>query len=225
MLSATTTTAHLRHHAMNVRGWMERYRFTLTTLALLILAAIVTDTADGSRFAAALAQTGIAPRDVVALRVFRAVYSTLLTSGGWELALALVAVAAFVGGLERRAGVVVAAATFWGAHLAALLAHTAIAWALHTSGNPLGTAVYLARDVGPSAGYVGCLGALVAMTRSVRLRVTLASAIWVGFAALLAADVVTGGAIRDVSADLAHLIAFGLGFASVFATSRARTRR
>lgn len=214
---------------MNMRGRLERYRFTLSTLVVLVFAALLTETADGSRFAAALSQTGFAPHDVLTLDIFRAVYSALLTSGGWELVLALAAVALFVGGLEREVGSALAAATFWGVHLAALLAHAAIAWALHTAGSSLGTAVYLARDVGPSAGYVGCLGALIVTARSQTfsrtLRVIAASTLAIGLTAVLVNDVAAGGAVRDVSADLAHLIALTLGLAAGGAILRARTRR
>lgn len=227
-MNASLATARLRHRAMDARGWLERYRFTLTTLVVLLLAALITETADGSRFAAALSQTGFAPHDVVTLDLFRAVYSAMLTSGGWELVSALGAVALFVGGLEREAGTAIAAATFWGVHLAALLAHAAIAWALHAAGSSLGTAVYLARDVGPSAGYVGCLGALVMTVRpraiSRTLRFMIASALTIGFAAVLAHDAMSGGAVRDISADLAHLVAIMLGLAAGGAMLRARTR-
>jgi len=69
-----------------------------------------------------------------------------------------------------------------------------------------------ARDVGPSAGYFGCLGlALAALPRPARGRVL--AAVLVLLAARFAGSFIRvpdGG--RQISADSAHLVALPLGF-------------
>jgi hypothetical protein len=162
-----------------------------------------------------LNRVGFAPNDLWYWRLDRVFTSALVTSGGkvfWE---ALLFIALMVGLAEWMTGWKRTAATFWGVHLAALiLLSFMIAWAAHQMPNIGLEAVNLARDVGPSAGYFACLGLV-----SARLKYPW---LWISGGVLLAifvvAPLVPPGSNETpevkLSADLAHLLAFSLGWLS-----------
>lgn len=206
------------------RAILARHAFTILLLVALVAVAIVTRTADGSRLADALASGGFAPDDLLSVGVLRALYSAFLTGGGLELLLALAAVALFVGGLEARVGGWTTFATVAGVHLATLLAHAGIASALHASGSALGAALYHTRDVGPSAGYVGALGALIALQTPPRTRRAAGLAVGLALVAVLAFAIASRAEVRDLSADAAHVLALGCGYAWGRALARRRLR-
>lgn len=191
-----------------------RLRFTLLLLAALGVAAVITNTQLQLLSARTLEKIGFAPRDIFALDLWRAFTSALVTNGGATFYLALGSVALFVGAAEWLAGTGRTAATFWGMHLLTLVIESVfVALPLHLSGDPLGTALVAARDVGPSAGYFACLGlALMSLKMKPALRAT---AIVGMFAALVVAALfpVASAAeeVRELSAGIAHLIAFPLG--------------
>jgi len=130
----------------------------------------------------------------------------------WE---ALFFVAFAVGLAEWMTGWKRTAATFWGAHLTALVLLSLIfAWAAHQLPNIGLEAVILARDVGHSAGYFACLGLV-----SARLKHPWH---WISSVVLLSIFVMAPflppgpkeTAEVKLSADLAHLLAFSLGWLS-----------
>jgi len=203
---------------MRARLALHEHPFTASLIVLLALAAFLTETADGSRFSAALSVWGYAPKDLLASDLVRPIVSALITGGGIELLLALAAVLFVVGALERRGGTLVAGASFWGLHAATVFGQSVLAWVLHSGGSALGTALVVTRDVGPSAGYVGVLGILMTSALPARLRTPATVITGAVLTAALALTLTTGAVPRDLSANLAHVIAFGLG--AVVGTTR-----
>jgi len=107
-----------------------------------------------------------------------------------------------------------AALTFWGFHLATLLMESLfIVLPLHQTGAALGAALLVAHDVGPSAGYFGCLGLACARFPN-RHGAGLAGLLILAGSglALFQLSGVGQDATVKLSADLAHLIAFPLGW-------------
>jgi hypothetical protein len=146
---------------------------------------------------------------------WRVVVSAGPTEGGrafWE---ALLGVTFFVGVAEWRAGTSWAAATFWGAHLGALLVESLLialpsAW-LHL---PLGDDLAAVGGVGASAGYLGSLGLVVA-TFPRRWRYRIAGGILVLLIVLMVIPVGQDDERAVWLTDgICHLLAFCIGFGS-----------
>lgn len=139
-----------------------RFPFTLSILALIALAGWLTQTASGVQLGAkALSRFGFAPADTASFNLLRAVMSAFVTNGPFAFWTALVAVALFAGLSELRSGSLRTSIAFWGSHLIVLVLSWALLASLHLVGSASAGILYLARDVGPSAGYVGCLGYLL----------------------------------------------------------------
>ena len=198
-------------------GWVLRFPFTLLLLATLTAVAVLTNSHTGELSARWQRRLGISARDVWKARWPRIVTAALVTKGGWVFAEALAMIALAVGAVEWMAGTRRAAATFWGVHLLTFLAEPIlIIWPLQKLGGAPGTALARTRDVGPSAGYFGALGTAAArLDRPWR---------WLAGAGVLVALVAAffiparpgangkSQAESKLFADLAHIIAFPLGW-------------
>jgi len=193
---------------------LRRFPFTLTMLVLLGLTAIWTDTHTTTISASWLDRLGFAPFDLLALDLSRLVTSALVTSGGrvfWE-ALGMVAFA--VGLSEWLAGSRRAALTFWGVHFATLLIESfVIALPLHWAGTTFGSLIALSRDVGPSAGYFGALG-LASAHLKYPWNLVSGGAIVIALEIALLHISGNNSLGMELSADIAHLAAFPLGWYS-----------
>jgi len=197
-----------------MKTFLSRFPFTLTMITLLGLTALWTNTHAAAISAEWLDRLGFAPLDLLALDLGRLLTSALVTSGGrifWE-ALGMVAFA--VGLSEWLTGSRRAALTFWGVHLSTLLIESLfVALPLHWAGTTFGSLIALTRDIGPSAGYFGALGLVSAHLKSPWNLVS-------GGAILLALEIAllhvngTNTLGLEVSADIAHIIAFPLGWYS-----------
>jgi hypothetical protein len=201
-----------------------RLPFTLVSLAGLSIRAVRTDAATGDVRARVLQRVGFAPRDLLLFSWRRMIQSALFTHGGLEFWAAVAMIAIAVGAAELLVGSVRAFAMFWGVHIATLLAESLlIALPLALAGAAFGTRLSDVRDVGPSAGYVGALGVVCAwFPRRMRSTVVVVVA-----ASLLTVMLVPTGSPRSdavqVSAGIAHLIAFPMGLAlGMFWWSRRR---
>lgn len=204
------------------RLFLSRLPFTLAALGGLEITALVTNTTLQSITRHWLNRTGFAPNDLWYWRIERMFSSALVTSGGivfWE---ALFFVAFAVGLAEWMTGWKRTAATFWGVHLLALiLLSLIISLGIHQLRNFGLEAAEVARDVGPSAGYFACLGLV-----SARLKHPWS---WVSGGILFGMFVITLFMPAEVaenaqikfSADLAHMLAFPLGwFSSLVGSER-----
>lgn len=194
----------------------RRYPATLLLLAALVATALGTGTALGGLPQRFVHRFGFAPADLWALDLWRLFSSALVTQGGATFLLALVMVAVAVGMVEHRVGSWRAFLTFWGAHVWTLLIMSVALRVALAGGQPgIEDTVATLRDVGPSAGYFGCLGVAMALPKDRRAgwAGTLGISIW------LVADML--GQARgtpaqvEVSADIAHLTAFVSGWAPV----------
>jgi hypothetical protein len=199
-----------------MKNFFRSLPFTWGMALILLAVAVWTKTHADKLSTRWLNRVGFAPYDLWFWRWERLFTSALVTSGG-QLFWPVLSIATVALGLtEWLAGTKRAIATFWGVHLVTLLTESLlIALPLHSLGCAGGTALTLARDVGPSAGYFGCFGLVSRRLPDVVRQLTGGFI----FGALLvnlfipAANAEEGSA--KVFADLAHLIAFPLGWFSV----------
>ena len=192
---------------------LRRFPFTLLMLVVLGVTAVFTNTHLSTLTKGWLERLGYAPRDLWLFNWERLITSALVTFGQRVFWLAMGMITLAVGAAEWLTGTKRTAVTFWGIHLTTLLSESLlIALPLHLSGSAIGTALILARDVGPSAGYFGCLG--LASRRLPRPWSWLSgTAVLVALIiALFQAPRVGQGTAVKLAADLAHLIAFPLGW-------------
>ncbi len=204
-----------------------RLPFTSATLAVLLVVGVLTGTHLGALPSSLVERYGFAPSDLLGLEWSRVVTSVFLTQGGLSFWVAFILVALFGYAAEYSWGTGRTALTFWTAHVTALVVTFGASHTLHLLGHGVGSLVYLARDIGPSAGYFGCLGlAVTALPRPARR--------WAGAAVLAGLLVALVSAVIEptpsgieISASAAHFIAFplGVGAASVFRASSRRTAR
>ena len=203
----------------NHKAWQRgnalahRWSFTLLLVASLLIMALLTRSHVAALSQVWLQRLGFAPVDLWLARWDGLLTSALVTAGGLMFWQALLFVALTVGAAEWLAGTLAAFLVFWGVHLATLLLESlAIALPLHLMHLSLGTGLFVARDVGPSAGAFGALGLVIGLLpRPWR---------WIGggaiLAALLAVVLTASGTVDELTlqltAELAHLIAFPLGW-------------
>ena len=203
---------------MNFRGLrirFSRFPFTLTILALLVIIALVTNTAFETITHHWLNHTGFAPNDLWYGRIERLFSSALVTSGGivfWE---ALFFIVFAVGLAEWKTGWKRTFMTFWGIHLLTLiLLSMIISLGIHQLRNFGLEAAEIAKDVGPSAGYFACLG-LVSARLKHPWNLVSGGILFAMFMVVLFIPAAAGeNAQIKFSADLAHLLAFPLGWLS-----------
>ncbi len=194
---------------------VRRLPFTLLMLAGLIGAGIYGNSHVGLLDSAVNQHVGHSVKLLFEGQLHRIFTSLLFTAGGWRFYSSLLMFAAAVGWVELRFGSRLAMLTFFGVHLATLLLIAiGIALPLAALGTHHGRLLLQVRDVGPSAGYYGCLGVAVAGLAAKRRNWCVA----LNLVALLlrlywsATQLPEEG--RMLSADLAHLIAFPLGVLS-----------
>ena len=192
---------------------IRRIPFTVCMVILLLLVAWWTQSYFQQLAREWVNQLGFAPRDFWFLRWERVILSAFVTSGGSIFWFALGIVAFTSGLIEWKTSSWKAALIFWGIHLATLVLESLLfLLPLHQLGFPQARALFFSRDVGPSAGYMGSLGFVVRyLPKPWR---------WVAFAGIFVFLIIsiflparTGEAQAvKLAADLAHLIAFPLGW-------------
>lgn len=192
-----------------------RIPFTVLMLIGLISAALMTNTYFEQISRHWLNRAGFAPNDLWYWRLERLFTSALVTSGGKVFWQALFFVAFAVGAAEWLAGSKRTAATFWGVHLLTLvLLSLIVSLTLDQLRNFGLEASEVARDVGPSAGYFACLGLVSARLKRPWNWVSGGILLAVFLVAFLLPAGVGENAQVKFSADLAHLMAFPLGWLS-----------
>jgi hypothetical protein len=203
---------------------IKRLPFTLCTLFILLAVALWTNSYVQALTQAWISRLGFAPRDLWFLRWWRLILSAFVTGGGITFWLALAMVAFTSGFAEWLSGSLRAALVFWGVHLVTLVSEALIfTLPLHRLGFIQARGLFFSRDVGPSAGYMGSLGYVAAfLPRPWR---------WVALSVILAFLVVSlvipsGGGTTpaiELTDDLAHLIAFPLGWLAAYLVGRKQT--
>jgi len=190
-----------------------RYPTTATLLGVLVVAAFVTETASGRLTSEWLERVGFAPRDLWELELGRLFTSALVTHGPRVLVGALLMTGISVGLAERRAGALWAMGVFWGVHLATVVGMAVVLTPLHvTLQSRVTEGLVVVRDVGPSAGYFGALGFGLSTWpgRTFRLGAGLV-VLWLVLN-LLGLVHLGDPLPQKASADIAHLVAFPLGW-------------
>ncbi len=194
---------------------IRRIPFSLVMLVLLLLVAWGTHSYFQELAREWVARLGFAPRDFWFFRWEQLILSALMTSGGAIFWFALGMVAVTSGVAEWKTGSWRAALTFWGIHLMTLVLESLLfLLPLHQLGFSQARAVFYSRDVGPSAGYMASLGLVTTfLPRPWR---------WIVFGAVLIFLIVALSlpprpsetqAVK-FAADMAHLIAYPLGWMS-----------
>ena len=192
---------------------IKRFKFTVFMLVGLVLVSVLTNTTFESITHHWLQRTGFSANDLWYWRFERIITSALVTVGGkvfWE---AIFFVAFAVGTAEWLTGWKQAAVTFWGVHfLALVLLSLIISLFLHQLRSFGLEATEVARDVGPSAGYFACLGLVSAKQKQPWHWVSGGVIFLLFIAALFMPPAVSENPQMKFSADLAHVLAFPLGW-------------
>ncbi|QDS96512.1 hypothetical protein FF011L_53240 [Roseimaritima multifibrata] len=189
-----------------------RLPFTLTMLSVLIAAGIYGRSHVGLLDQTIQDRAGYSMRLIVEGQVHRAITSLLFTAGGWRFYSSIAMFGLGVGYVEWNYGTTRSLATFFGIHITTLALMTIGVLAVNAMASThRGQLLWHVQDVGPSAGYYGCIGlALAGLASPIRwpiialiLLVLIARATW-SFIHLPEDG-------QMLSADFAHLIAFPLG--------------
>jgi len=155
---------------------------------------------------------GFSSLSLVELRWHQTLTSLVLTAGEFQFVQSVLMICIAVGMCEWRFGSCTTAWIFFTSHLivtVGLALFIMLPW--HLAGASWATVLSTERDVGPSAGYYGCLGAVFAhRNSSVRTCLMVAiAAVLIGRLALSVPSMHLHPA--TVSADLSHLAAFPFG--------------
>ncbi len=191
---------------------IARYPFTLSMALLLVVAGIYGRTLVGPLDSLIQHHSGHSAHLLWRGDFHRLLTSLFFTAGGWRFYSSLAMLIVAVGCCERQVGTVTVAMGFFGIHLATLLLmSTGIALITSIVETHRGAVLWYVKDVGPSAGYYGCLGlALASLVSNVRFVLVL-----VVFLILAVRLSWTSYYLPEegqmMSADLSHMIAFPLG--------------
>ena len=192
--------------------FLVRYPFTLAMLAALIAAGIYGRTHVGELDENVRHRAGYSVRLLLEGELHRGFTSLFFTAGGTRFYSSLVMLAVAVGWVESSYGTLRAVTAFFGVHLATLvLMSVSIALLYAMAQTHRGSLLWEVKDVGPSAGYYGCLGfAIAGLSPGLRLSLVAAVAsILLVRLAWSSIHLPEGGHV--LSADIAHLIAFPMG--------------
>jgi hypothetical protein len=216
-MSEPSSIKRIKQGSINLSRVISRLPFTLIMVILLLLVAWWTNSILQELTREWVNRLGFAPRDFWFLRWWRLILSALVTSGGVTFWFALGMVAFTSGVAEWQAGTLRATLTFWGVHLVTLVVEGVIfSLPLHQIGFSQERALFFSRNVGPSAGYMGTLGLITTfLPKPWR---------WVVFGVILAFLLIAlffpeGAGVSpaiELSDDLAHLIAYPVGFLSAY---------
>lgn len=191
---------------------LRRLPFTLVMLVALIGFGIYGQTHIGPLDADLHRGAGYSTRLLLEGELYRLLTSLFFTAGGWKFYASLLMFAGAVGWMEWSCGTRRAMLAFFCIHLLTLLIMSlGISLPLAAIESLHGKLLYSVRDVGPSAGYYGCLGFAVADMKSGKKRLIAISILLL----LLARGTYSGLHLpqqgHGLAADVAHLIAFPLG--------------
>lgn len=193
---------------------LKRCPFTLLMVAALIAAGIYSQTHVGLIEAKFRQQVGYSVQLLFAGHLHRLFTSVFFTEGAWLFYGSLVMLAVILSWVEYVYGTFHTVLTFFGVHLATLVLLVFVAWPLTLLETHHGDLLFDARDVGPSAGYYGCLGLAVAGLTSSKRKAILVAIVVVLVLRLVWSTLHVSDQGHQISADLAHLIAFPLGMLS-----------
>jgi hypothetical protein len=193
---------------------LQRLPFTISIVLIIGLMALITNTHIEPLSLEWLNILGFGAQDLWYLRLERLLTSAVVTQGGWGFWGALAMLACSVGLAEWLAGTRRALFTFIGVHLITLVIVALLISLAQPFNNQQALALFGVRDVGPSAGYFGCLGLACASLpppwRWLSSGIVMAFLLMAIFLPASSSEIV----LVKLLADLAHLLAFPLGFVS-----------
>lgn len=200
--------------------WVRRFPFTICLLSAVSLAAGLAHFFPGSIPADWSESYGFAPRHFASGDLLRLITSVFLTHDGLHFAFAVTMISFVVAWAERNLGTSIAICIFALSHLTSMLVFAIGVGALQsTSVRQSVSALYDFHDVGPSAGYYGCLGAVL-----VAAHLTYKRVVAVGLIAFLMLRIFISAKFASqshalLSADLVHLLAalVGMSLGTIFA--------
>ncbi|MCH5377265.1 MAG: hypothetical protein JJ992_25155 [Planctomycetes bacterium] len=177
-------------------------------VSLIVVVAVLSDTHVGSLRPHWLQRFGYSPVHLFQGNFYRIATSLLLTAGGWQFYATVLMLGTIVGVAEWNCGTRKVMITFLAMHGFTLVALALLlAWPLQCLGLPRGDLLANVHDVGPSAGYYGCVGLAVSHLPRGRWRVV----VIVVFVKLLARLVWSSLMLPEhghmLTADAAHVIA------------------
>lgn len=223
-MSTPSFTTFVNISSFKVGQVVKRLPFTLCMLTLLLLVAWGTNSYIQELENSWLNRLGFAPRDFWFFHWERLILSAPVTNGSSAFWFSLGMVALASGVAEWKTSSLRAALTFWGVHMVTLVLEALIfLLPLHKLGFYQAQLIFFLRDVGPSAGFMGCLGLITTFLPKPWN--------WVAFGAILAFLITmlllpprpSESQALKIVADLAHLIAFPLGWMSGFIFRRNET--
>lgn len=186
--------------------------FTLSTLVVLVIAGIYSRSHVGTLDSMVHQWVGHSADLLWKGELHRVLTSLIFTPGGWQFYSSLAMFGLCVGWLEWQRGSLTAALVFFGVHIATLLLmFLGIAFENWLVQSHSGGLLWFTRDVGPSAGYYGCLGLALMMQPAALRRPIIIAMLIVLLLRLGYSTYCLHQAARSMSADIAHLIAFSLG--------------
>lgn len=195
-------------------------------LAALIVAGVYGRTHVGTLHANIRHHAGYSVRLLWEGELHRGFTSVFFTAGGWRFYSSLMMLAVAVGWVEMRYGTLRAVTVFSGIHLITLLLMSmGIALIFAYLETYRGGLLWEIKDVGPSAGYYGCLGlAIAGLTPKVRWSLMIALAMVLAVRLVWSSlNLPEDGHV--MSADIAHLTAFPLGILTIYMMpQRCRTK-
>ena len=197
-----------------IRATLKRLPFTIAMVVIVAAIGVATATHLERLEPGLMKRFGFAPLHLPKGEWMRLLSSAFLTTGGWSFYRSLAMLALCLGLSEFRVGTWRTVLAFWGVHLATLaIVSLLLAFPLYHFDVVWRKLLAAEHDVGPSAGYYGCLG-LVCQKWPDRPRRWLYAVIGgVLIARLVWAALSPRAAHAPLGADIAHLIAFPLGIA------------
>ncbi|HVO71937.1 MAG TPA: rhomboid family intramembrane serine protease [Aggregatilineaceae bacterium] len=194
---------------------LRRIPFTLATLIVIFLVALVTNPSFGTISDVWIQRLGYAPRDLFHLRLYRLVTSVLLIANARSYAQALLTIGLVGGACEWVTGTRLLAAVFWGATLIATIAESVlIAAPLYALGSSFGEKLYVTRDIGPSASYFGCTGLACALLSKPWRWIAAGLVMAFLLSTFVLPTPVNANTPVRFMAGIAHLIGFAVGYVS-----------
>ncbi len=192
---------------------LRKWPFTSWLVGALSLAALLTHTHRRPLSNAWMRKVGFSPADLGQRQWGRIFTSALTTHGAEVFWQALSLSALFTGLAEWSAGTLPAIVTFWGVHIATLLSESLlILWPLRLWRRTYSEALAVGRDVGPSAGYFSMLGLAVQRLPGGGRAAVAGSILAILSGAFFAPRRASEAWETKLTADIAHLLAFPLGW-------------
>jgi hypothetical protein len=182
----------------------RRFAYTIFMEAAILLVALNGGVVTGKLSAAAASRWGFGFHNLWEGKFYTLLSAPFLVRNLGMLVGILLFLAVSVGIYEWYAGSQKTISVYWLTNLAAFLGAGLIGYILYRSGSALGRDIFFKSDVGPSAGAFGCIGAWTKRSRPCR------SWVFYGILAYLLGKLVI---FPEFFSDLAHLIAFPLGYA------------